>query len=287
MQMAKYVFCGNRFNVLEEMFNLQLQVETVFSVAGSYLEKEMIARRCDHISVDNKAALIRGLREADFDVFISNGCPFILPESVLRLSHKKFINIHPSLLPDLRGADPVVGALLFGRDSGATCHIMNALIDDGEIIAQVKIPNTADLDSGLLYQLSFMAEKEAFRLAYHRNFNPCMDNVKRVGDIYYSFNDSDRLIDFSQKGEDIINTIKAFSTKSKGAYFKIGEETYTVFDAIEVNNPYLVREIDHYVENEVVFNYEGRLLIRKGSIFLKLQQIQGNLEKIEKGAVLQ
>jgi len=287
MQKTKYIFCGNRFNVLEEMLNLKLQVEKVFAVSGSYLEKEMIARGLDHITVDHQQKLIRGLCEADFDLFISNGCPYILSASLLQLPHKKFINIHPSLLPDMRGADPVPGALLYCRDSGATCHIMNALIDDGPIIAQVKIPNTSDLDSGLLYQLSFMAEKEVFRQAYQRSFKPCMDNVKRESDLYYSYKDSDRWIDFTKSDQEIINTIKAFSTQSKGACFQIGMEKYIVFDVIEVKNPYLLSKIDHYAENEVVFNYEGRLLIKKGAKYLKLQQIHGNLEKIEEGTVLQ
>ena len=59
-----------------------------------------------------------------------------------------------------------------------------------------------------------------------------------------------------------------------------------VYDAIEVNNPYLLSKIDEYAENQVLFNYEGRLLIRKGQSYLKLQQIHGNMEKIGKGTVL-
>lgn len=286
MRNAKHIFCGNRFNVLEEMLNMGLRVGKVLAVADSYLESEMKNRGFDYIPVHYKQELLNELRRTDFDYFISNGCPFILPESILQLPNKKFVNIHPSFLPDLRGADPVPGALLYGRDSGATCHLINKKIDDGKIIAQVRIPNTSDLDSGLLYQMSFMAEKEVFIQAYNRNFTPCNENIRRKSDIYYTYNDSDRLIDFTKQEKDIVNIIKAFSTKSKGAYFKFGGQRFTVFDVIEVKNPYLMGKIDSYAENEVALNYEGKLLIRKRTCFLKLQQIHGNLGKIKKGTIL-
>jgi len=283
----KYAFCGNRFNVLEEMYNLELNIVKVLAVSGSFLERAMITYEHDYVALDNRQELIEELLKAEYDVFITNGCPYILPEHVLAIPDKKFINIHPSFLPDLRGADPVPGALLHGRDSGATCHLMNRQIDDGPIIDRIRIPWTDDLDSGLLYQMSFVAEKEVFIKAYNRDFKPSIQNILRESDIYYSYSERDRWIDFSKSSRDILNTIKAFSTRSKGACFRFKEETFTIFDAIPVENPYLLDKRDQYAENQVVFNYEGKLLVKKGARYLKLQQIIGDLHKIQKGDILE
>ena len=70
----------------------------------------------------------------------------------------------------MRGIDPVLGSILFKRDAGATCHIMSEKIDAGDIISQLKIPYSNDLDASLLYQLSFIAEKKVFHMALQKNF---------------------------------------------------------------------------------------------------------------------
>ena len=58
---------------------------------------------------------------------------------------------------------------MFSRDCGATCHHINEVIDGGDIISS-KIPFSKDLDVSLMYQLSFIAEKEVFHEAFKANF---------------------------------------------------------------------------------------------------------------------
>ena len=87
-----------------------------------------------------------------------------------KIKKGRYTNIHPSYLPDLKGIDPVLGSIKFSRDGGATCHEINERIDDGPIISRIKIPFTKDLDVTVLYQLSFVAEKEVFNEAFKNNF---------------------------------------------------------------------------------------------------------------------
>ena len=50
------------------------------------------------------------------------------------------LNIHPSLLPDARGVDPVFQALLYGGPPlGVTVHFMNTEFDAGRILAQQEV----------------------------------------------------------------------------------------------------------------------------------------------------
>ena len=59
----------------------------------------------------------------------------ILPQVVLDLPALAPVNLHFSLLPELRGASPVQTALLEGRDeTGVTTIVMDAGIDTGPVI---------------------------------------------------------------------------------------------------------------------------------------------------------
>ena len=287
MDVRRYAFCGNRYYVLQKMFELNLDVRAIFAVAGSYLERELSVRKIPFVRVDNRKELLSGLRQLDFDIFISNGCPFILPVSELSFgTNRRFINIHPSLLPDLRGADPVPGAILYGKDSGATCHVMNDRIDEGDIISQSIIPMTSCLDSGLLYQLSFLAEQQVFLEAFGKNFQPIRSQGLESHHTYYTFQGKDLFIDFCASSRDIIRRVKAFNTRSKGARFIHKENLFKVFDAEMVTNPYARWCFSNNLENQLVSVYENTLLLKKIDGLLKLKQIEGDLSNIRPGDIL-
>ena len=61
----------------------------------------------------------------------------ILPQAVLDLPAIAPVNLHFSLLPELRGASPVQTALLEGRaETGVTTIVMDAGMDTGPVILQ-------------------------------------------------------------------------------------------------------------------------------------------------------
>lgn len=281
----KFVFAGNRQFVLEEMMARGIEPE-IFVVRDSHLERHLRAKGHSFTVIRSKEHLISRLDSTDYDLFLANGCPYILPVSGLRKGGRTFVNVHPGPLPDLRGIDPVPGALLLGRDSGAACHIMDDGIDTGPVISRIVVPNTADLDAGLLYQISFQAEKEAFAVALERGFLPMDDREAVSSGVYYSKKFRDLIIDFREPAEAIIRRIKAFSNRSQGARFSFNGTQFRVFDAEPVFNPYLTARRDSYTEGEVVFRYENCLLLRKGGAFLKLKAIEGDLSVIQAGDVL-
>jgi methionyl-tRNA formyltransferase len=53
-------------------------------------------------------------------------------------------NLHPSLLPELRGVDPVFYARLRGRPLGVTLHRLAPELDAGAIVAQRAAPTLAE-----------------------------------------------------------------------------------------------------------------------------------------------
>ncbi len=65
---------------------------------------------------------------------------YIIPKSLLNLLPGGFINFHYGLLPQYRGANPVLAQMLNGEtESGITIHMVDEHIDTGPIVMQQKI----------------------------------------------------------------------------------------------------------------------------------------------------
>lgn len=91
---------------------------------------------------DEFLAQIRSL-EADVSVVVAFGQ--ILPVEVLDLPPYGSLNIHASLLPELRGAAPVHWAIIRGLEmTGVTIMRMEAGLDSGPILYQVPEPIRPD-----------------------------------------------------------------------------------------------------------------------------------------------
>jgi len=77
------------------------------------------------------------------DLFVTACYGQKLPSAALKLPKSGSINIHPSLLPRWRGADPVPWTIIAGdAQTGVTISIITDTFDSGDIIAVKKIPVT-------------------------------------------------------------------------------------------------------------------------------------------------
>lgn len=262
MKNKKYAFAGNRAFVLQRMRELDLNIVKIWAVRGSYLERYLDQEGLEYTTIGDKNKFLKDMKSTDFDFFISNGLPVILPEEIFGDS-KKYVNIHPSLLPDLRGRDPVPGAILYGRDSGATCHLMNKGIDSGDIIAQIEIPHSEDLDAGLLYQLSFMAEADVFESAYDKQFQPVRKQMLRDTDIYYSYQPADMDIDLGKDTAVSIELkVKAFSTGNKGARIYVDDRIFSCSNVVCLQNPYVKEQYAESPWGKILLQYEDQLVVK-------------------------
>lgn len=71
----------------------------------------------------------------------------------------RLLNIHPSLLPEFKGAHAVRDALAAGVDeSGCTVHGVTEALDDGPIIGQARVPVLPGDDEAALHQRIHKAE---------------------------------------------------------------------------------------------------------------------------------
>lgn len=84
--------------------------------------------------------LLKLLRKGDFDLFIVASYGKILKQELLALPKRGTLNVHPSLLPRLRGASPVISAILGDeKKTGVTIMLLNEGMDSGPIIAQASV----------------------------------------------------------------------------------------------------------------------------------------------------
>ena len=91
------------------------------------------------------------LKALKSDLYVLSAYGYILSSEVLRIPRLGGINIHPSLLPQYRGAAPIRRAIMAGEArTGVTIFFMDEKIDHGEMIAQRWIPVEKDDTYGSL-----------------------------------------------------------------------------------------------------------------------------------------
>lgn len=104
----------------------------------------------------------------------SYGVEFICLAGFMRLLSPWFVdrwksrilNIHPSLLPDFKGAHAVRDALAAGVNvTGCTVHFVTAEVDDGPIVAQAEVPVAEGDTEEMLHWRIHEAEHKLYPLA--------------------------------------------------------------------------------------------------------------------------
>lgn len=81
------------------------------------------------------------LANTEWDLFIVAAYNIILPQWILDLPKRQVLNVHPSLLPKLRGPSPVRSAILRNeRESvGVSIITLDAQVDHGPLVAQATV----------------------------------------------------------------------------------------------------------------------------------------------------
>ena len=78
------------------------------------------------------------ITDTSWDLFIVAAYGKLIPAWLIDLPTHKTLNVHPSLLPKLRGASPIRSAILENiRETGVTIMQLDAELDHGPIIAQL------------------------------------------------------------------------------------------------------------------------------------------------------
>lgn len=279
--MTRVILIGNRCGAYSKLGQFpSLDLMHVYAVRDSFLDRGLpsdspLIRR---FGIEDKASILDELQRRSFDVLISQGCPFVLPISLLRRPGQRYLNVHPSYLPRLQGKHPANGALLFGeRFAGATLHEMEDRVDAGRIIHQEKFPLTPDIDLPLLYDLLFDLECRVFETGMRKlidsQFSYQGEEPRGEGS-YYSRRADDMRIDFAgQSNEEIERRVRAFGLPAQGVAASIDGELARVFAAEQVVNPHLLTRFSSRNPGESLLKYDGAVLVKSRDGIIKVTRL--------------
>jgi len=97
-------------------------------------------RKCgDEVIWEENKITPEWISERRIEFIVSFGYRWILKREVLALLPDRAINIHISLLPWNRGADPNLWSFVEDSPKGVTIHLLDRGVDTGDIIAQSEI----------------------------------------------------------------------------------------------------------------------------------------------------
>jgi phosphoribosylglycinamide formyltransferase-1 len=115
------------------------------------------------MSPEAEGELVRLLTEAEVDFVVLAGFMRVIKEPLLQAFPGRILNIHPSLLPAFRGLEAWRQAVEAGvPETGCTVHLVDAGVDTGTILGQIRVPVFADDTAESLHARIQVAEHELY-----------------------------------------------------------------------------------------------------------------------------
>ncbi|MGZ3499466.1 MAG: methionyl-tRNA formyltransferase [Vulcanimicrobiaceae bacterium] len=150
----------------------------------------------------------------DYDLFVLASYGKILPQSLLAVPRLGSFNVHPSLLPQYRGATPLQSALRDGaNETGVTIMLMDAGMDTGDIVLQERTPIRPDETYGELHDRLAVFGAQALRHAIDLAQSGYILHEPQRGapSVTKPIAKEDLRIDWQWDANRIINAVRAFS----------------------------------------------------------------------------
>ena len=171
------------------------------------------------------------LSELRPDIIVVSRFSEILPSEVISIPWLGILNIHCSLLPQLRGPEPIAAAIIGGfSESGVTIHYMDRGIDTGDIILQKRIPLEAAETNQTFHEKAALVMQpmiaEVMKMLLAGNVTRTKQDHSKAS--YFSikkiFGSDDVYVDWSQPSRIIEAFVRAGITclvSCKGAHFRV------------------------------------------------------------------
>jgi methionyl-tRNA formyltransferase len=171
--------------------------------------------------------LVPGL-DLDADTVVVCAYGLLVPAEVL--AERRWVNVHPSLLPRWRGAAPVERAILAGDAvTGVTIHETVVELDAGPMLAQESFPIGPEDDAGAVYT---RAAEIAVRLLDDVLAQRGRGVPQPLSGVTYArkIEATDRVLDLTDPGEALVRRVRALSPHI-GARAVLHDRPVTVWKA--------------------------------------------------------
>ncbi len=167
-------------------------------------------------ALKNDEAIKTKLRELNPDFFITFAFGQLLTQEILDIPQIATINLHASLLPEYRGANPIQRAIYDGKqETGITTMLTVLALDAGDICLQEKIKITSDMTDKEL--MNIISDKAPFimyptiKQLYNKILTPQKQDETKVT-IAKKFKKEDAVIDWTKSAQEIHNQVRSMTT---------------------------------------------------------------------------
>ena len=220
---------------------------------------------------------INTMKSFDPDLFIVVAFR-MLPEVLWKIPKLGTINLHASLLPNLRGAAPIHWAIINGlKETGLTTFFINEKIDCGNIIEQTKVQIDKNQNTGDLYNvLKKIGSKlilSSLDLIQNKTFKSIHQDVSNNDLSAPKLEKINTKINWNDSSENIHNLIRGLSP-FPAAWTSINENKKIIKIYNSKNN--YTNTLKDYKPGIILFNDKSILVSTKdGFIEILELQIQG------------
>lgn len=196
------------------------------------------------------------LLKYDADLIVTAAYGQLLPKEVLNYPPYGCINVHASLLPELRGGAPIHYAILEGKkETGITIMYMAEKLDAGDIISQEKVPILQTDHVGTLHDTLSIVGAKLLVKTLPSIFDKTNERIKQdenKATFAPNIKTEQEKIDWSKSNETVYNQIRGLHPWPV-AFTKFEGKRLKVWWAELDNNKYENRqpgEIVHVTNNE-------------------------------------
>lgn len=178
----------------------------------------------------------------------------LLPVELINQFPLGVYNVHPSLLPDLRGPDPLFWTFKRGNGrAGITVHLVTGKFDAGPVLAQQRVSIADGISESELEQQLATLGVDLFTSAIPAIASKSIElSPQDHQDATWAPfpNVDDYQIDVSSTPRAAFNFVRGVRDRTPGAWFESGERRFLAVDAIEFGDgelPYHGRGRDEQV----------------------------------------
>jgi len=176
------------------------------------------------ISIRKDEELIKTLKSLEPDFFITIAFGQILSQEVLDIPKFGTVNLHASLLPEYRGANPIARAIADGKKvTGVSTMLTSIGVDEGDVVMVEKIDIPQDMTTlDLAIKISDIApeilEKSLVGLA-NGEIKPIAQEHEKAT-FAPKFSKEETFLDFTKTAQQLHDLVRALYPKpSANAYY--------------------------------------------------------------------
>lgn len=206
------------------------------------------------------------------DLIVTAAFGQILPKELLEAPKLGCINVHASLLPELRGGAPIHYAILEGKkETGITIMYMAEKLDAGDILTQVAVEITEEDNVGTLHDKLSAAGCELLSETLPKLINGELTGIPQddsKATFASNIKREQEKIDWNKDGETIYNQIRGLNPWPV-AYTTLQGKVMKVWRAEKVNSQVTAEP------GEMIEKLEDGFVVKTGNdIAIKITEMQ-------------